>query len=191
MSASGSPFPLNTRIEPAVALKFRVRSGRAIVCLVVESGGNRWSVAAGFWAGPSASAAARGAGLPAAAAGRSRGEPLSVLWANCRPDRSSVSALPLGCCGNAGAGAAIRKAVIVSHVRRQILTSGDINSLQRRAAPAVAILFCWRGRKSTVNCVAINKLSSAEADWLILQISEPLDAGLAKPAKTLLSFRDA
>lgn len=46
MSASGSPLPSNTRIDPAVAAKLRVRPGRSSVCFVVASGGRRRASAA-------------------------------------------------------------------------------------------------------------------------------------------------
>src|SRR5215470_11647281 len=40
MSACGSRFSSNRRIEPAVAVNDKVRPGRSSVCLVVESGGS-------------------------------------------------------------------------------------------------------------------------------------------------------
>src|SRR6185312_1676867 len=54
MSACGSPLSLNSRIEPAVAVKDNDRPARSTVCWVVESGGSRCCSAAAGLAGVSA-----------------------------------------------------------------------------------------------------------------------------------------
>src|SRR5215469_11643942 len=66
MSACGSPFSSNRRIEPAVAVKASERPGRSSVCLVVESGG---SLCCSAVAGDEGALPPRAGGLPFCPAG--------------------------------------------------------------------------------------------------------------------------